>query len=293
MQDNVKELVLPITTYLNQKIVFDLLAVIEDGFARVTNLNISTTKGTTTKGSVDGEGGFGLYGVKTKIKAAFGMEKNNTDEQSSTEERVHTPTSLFSKLVSFLENNELITDVSRKEDLNHLETGSFVRFDSKLEKNPLVTILDSMEQIGVLAIDFQNKKKGTKKNHDQDVLKQIRSIKNSLTKNENIDLICSINSEENLKAVIPVYLDYFERSNMNEIIDGNYTVIGKVVKVVKDSNDKINLFRNTGFKLFKQETLDDLFLSMNKNIDNQLDFPEIQSKISAPSMLVIPIAIYS
>jgi hypothetical protein len=58
MQDNVKELVLPITTYLNQKIVFDLLAVIEDGFARVTNLNISTTKGTTTKGSVDGEGGF-------------------------------------------------------------------------------------------------------------------------------------------------------------------------------------------------------------------------------------------
>lgn len=34
--------------------------VIEDGFAQATNLNLSTIKGSTITGSVDGEGGSGL-----------------------------------------------------------------------------------------------------------------------------------------------------------------------------------------------------------------------------------------
>ncbi|SLL31571.1 DUF6414 family protein [Bacillus dakarensis] len=292
MKETEKEFVLPITTYLNQKIVFDLLAVIEDGFAQVTNLNISTTKGSKTTGSVDGEGGFGLYGVKTKIKAAFGKENNSRDEKSANEERVHTPTSLFSKLVSFLNEKELIKDVLSSEDLQQLKTGSFVRFNSVLEKNPLVSLLDSVEQIGVMATSFQEKK-GSKKNNDQEILKQIKVMKKGLVENGILDLICTINTSENLKAVIPVYMDYFVHNNLNEIIDGNYTVIGKVVKVVNDSDDNINLFRNTGFNLFKQNTLDGLFRTMNNGVDEQLDFPDIESKISAPSLLVIPIAVYS
>lgn len=293
MKEAEKGYVLPITTYLNQKIVFDLLAVIEDGFAQVTNLNISTTKGTSTIGNTEGEGGFGLYGVKTKIKAAFGMEKNSKDEKNSNEERVHTPTSLLSKLISYLDQNGFIRDLFNKEDLESLQTGSFVRFDSKLEKNPLVSVLDSIEQIGVLAMSFQENKKGQKKNNDQDVLNQVKRMKNSLTENQMTDLICTINPTENLRAVLPVYLEYFVHNNMNEIIDGNYTVIGKVVKVVKDSEDNINLFRNTGFKLFKQKSLDVLFRTMNVGANEQLDFPDIQTKVSAPSLLVIPIAVYS
>lgn len=182
VKETEKAFVLPITTYLNQKIVFDLLAVIEDGFAQVTNLNISTTKGSTTTGSVDGEGGFGLYGVKTKIKAAFGKENNSRDEKSANEERVHTPTSLFSKLVSFLNEKELIKDVSSSEDLQNIETGSFVRFNSVLEKKPLVSLLDSIEQIGVMATSFQEKK-GGKKSNDQEILKQIKVMKNGLVEN--------------------------------------------------------------------------------------------------------------
>mgnify|MGYP001148423569 CR=1 FL=1 len=256
---NEKSYVLPITTYLNQKIVFDLLAVIEDGFAQVTNLNISTIKGSATSGKTEGEASFGLYGVKTKIKAAFGMEKNSKDERSTNEEKVHTPTSLFSKLMSYLGEKGLISDVSAKGDLDNLTPGSFVRFNSKLEKNPLVSILDSIEQIGVVAMSLQENKKGGKKSNDQEVLKQVENIKKSLTENQIMDLICTINSSENFKAVIPVYLNYFFHNNMSEIIDGNFTVVGKVVKVVNNSEENINLFRNTGFKLFKQNALDEIF----------------------------------
>lgn len=295
MKETKKDYVLPITTYLNQKIVFDLLAVIEDGFAQVTNLNISTTNSNMTKGNIDGETGFDLYGIKTKIKAAFGKEKSSKDEKVSSEERVHTPTSLFSKLVSFLDEKELIIDILSKNDLDQLKTSSFVRFKSKLEMNPLVSILDSIEQIGILAVSFQENKKSSKKQNDQDIINQVKKMKQSLTDNQMIDLICNINTQENLKAVVPIYLDYLVHNNMNEIIDGYYTVVGKVVKVVKDSNDNINLFRNTGFKLFKQKTLENLFSNMKNGVDGQfeLELPDIQSKISAPSLLVIPIAVFS
>jgi hypothetical protein len=285
--------VLPVTTYLNQNVVFDLLAVIEDGFSQVTNLNVSNTDGKTTNSSLNGEAGFGLYGIKTKIKAAMGMEKNSSEEKSSSEEKIHTPTSLFAKLLSYLEENQLIHEIEEQVDLDNLMPGSFVRFNSKLEKNPLVSLLESMEQIMVLAMTFQPTQKSNKKDGNQEILKQVKSMRNSLVENDNMDLICTINEMETLKAVLPVYLNYFIHKNTNEIIDGNYTVFGKVVKVVSTDQDEINLFRNTAFKLFQQKILDNLFQSMNTESNGQLEFPNIASKITTPAILVIPIAIYS
>lgn len=285
--------VFPVTTYLNQNVVFDLLAVIEDGFSQVTNLNVSNTDGKTTNSSLNGEAGFGLYGIKTKIKAAMGIEKNSSEEKSSSEEKIHTPTSLFAKLLSYLEENQLIHDIEEKVDLDNLMPGSFVRFNSKLEKNPLISLLESMEQIMILAMTFQPTQKSNKKDGNQEILKQVKSMRNSLVENDNMDLICTINEMETLKAVLPVYLNYFIHKNTNEIIDGNYTVFGKVVKVVSTDQDEINLFRNTAFKLFQQQVLDNLFQSMNTESNGQLEFPNIASKITTPAILVIPIAIYS
>ncbi|MEK4172988.1 hypothetical protein MHI22_15980 [Lysinibacillus sp. FSL L8-0312] len=293
MNKESKGSVFPVTTYLNQNVVFDLLAVIEDGFAQVTNLNVTNTDGKNTNSSINGEAGFGLYGIKTKIKAAMGVEKKSLEEKNSSEEKVHTPTSLFAKLLSYLEENQLINDIEEQGNLDNLASGSFVRFNSKLEKNPLIALLESIEQMMVLAMTFQPAKKSNKKDGNQEILKQVKSMRNSLMENDNMDLICTINEEESLKAVLPVYLNYFIHKNTNEIIDGNYTVFGKVVKVVTNDQDEINLFRNTAFKLFQQQALDSLLQSMNTGLDEQLDFPNIVSRISKPAILVIPIAIYS
>lgn len=285
--------VFPVTTYLNQNVVFDLLAVIEDGFSQVTNLSVSNSEGKTTNSSLDSEAGFGLYGIKTKIKAAIGREKSITEEKSSNEEKVHTPTSLFAKLLSYLDENNLIIDIDNKADLEKLVHGSFVRFESKLERNPLISLLESFEQMMVVAMTFQPTQKGGKKDSNQEILKQIKSMRNSLMENDNFDLICSINELDKLKAVLPVYLNYFIHKNTNEIIDGKYTVFGKVIKVVSSDLDDINLFRNTGFKLFQQQALDNLLQLMNTDTDDQLELPNIISRISNPSILVIPIAIYT
>lgn len=57
--------------------------------------------------------------------------------------------------------------------------------------------------------------------------------------------------------------------------------------------DEINLFRNTAFKLFPQQVLDNLFQSMNTESNGQFEFPNIASRSTTPAILVIPIAIYS
>src|SRR5690625_1221692 len=91
--------ILPITSYLNQKIVFDLLAVIEDGFSQVKNLSVSNEEGKTEESKAGGEIGlsnaFVLLCIATKLKASLGYDSHELDKTSTTEERVHTPASLF------------------------------------------------------------------------------------------------------------------------------------------------------------------------------------------------------
>jgi len=287
--------ILPITSYLNQKIVFDLLAVIEDGFSQVKNLSVSNEEGKSRESKAGGEIGlsnaFGLLGIGTKLKASLGSDSHDLDKTSTTEERVHTPASLFSKILTYLNDEELIYQIKEPTDLEHLKPGEFVQFNCLLQQNPLVSLLDSIEQFGVMAIRMEGEKK--RKDSNSEILKQIKAIKSSLTQNNFVDLICTINEKKKLKAVLPVYSDYFFNNNMNELIDGNFTVVGKVVKVVNNEESNINLFRNTGFKLFKQEALEKMFASFENDMDKELDIPEITSKVNKPSLLVLPISIFT
>ena len=69
---------LDIPIYLNQKIVFDLLASINNGLAQVTKLKTSSTVGIEFSGGVDAELGnkniFTLLGVNLKGKLENGKK---------------------------------------------------------------------------------------------------------------------------------------------------------------------------------------------------------------------------
>ena len=70
---------LDIPIYLNQKIVFDLLASINNGLAQVTKLKTSSTVGIEFSGGVDAELGnkniFTLLGVNLKGKLENGKNQ--------------------------------------------------------------------------------------------------------------------------------------------------------------------------------------------------------------------------
>ena len=142
--DKRNDLIIPI--YLNQKIVFDMLAILEDGFSTIRNIQRKDSQKDESAGNIGGEIGtsniFALLGVK--LKTNWKEEKKNETDQVISEERIHTPVSLFSKLLEKLYEKKLIKEIKCVKNLDEVKTGDFVLFNGRLSKNPLISIFESM-----------------------------------------------------------------------------------------------------------------------------------------------------
>ena len=81
---------------------------------------------------------------------------------------------------------------------------------------------------------------------------------------------------------------------MNEIIDGQYRVIGKITKVIVDPNSSISLLRNTSFSLMRQSMLDSLFVGFKSSEvqDAGMVIPDISTTVTGPAVMILPIAIF-
>ena len=157
---------LEIPLYLNQKIVFDLLASINDGISQVTKIRTTSKSNGEIEAGVDADLGnkniFTLMAVK--LKGKVGTEKNNEQEQ----EKIHTPSSLFNNLKSQLFKEKLVKCIDKK--LGKIQPGEFVEISGILKINPLITMMENMTKVLELAAVIQNEgsgKKAKQKNRDK------------------------------------------------------------------------------------------------------------------------------
>ena len=138
---------LEIPLYLNQKIVFDLLASINDGFTQVTKLKTAYTSEGSIGGTIEADLGnkniFTLLGVKLKGKTDVEHNRGNNKEQE--QEKIHTPSSLFNNLKSQLFKEKLVKQVD--ESFNNIKPGEFVEISGILKINPLITTMENMNMI--------------------------------------------------------------------------------------------------------------------------------------------------
>jgi hypothetical protein len=131
---------LSIPVYLNQQVVFDLLAVLDNGF---TNLStVKTVASQSEQNKYGMSGGVGVSNAFALLNVTFGAERNKDKQKQDTteivEERIHTPTSLFVRLRNELKNRELLKEVTDAQTLEKLQSGDFVEFEARLRQNPLV-----------------------------------------------------------------------------------------------------------------------------------------------------------
>ena len=138
---------LEIPLYLNQKIVFDLLASINDGISQVTKIRTASRSNGEIEAGVDADLGnkniFTLMAVK--LKGKVGTEKNNEQEQ----EKIHTPSSLFNNLKDRLFKDKMVKKVTN--NLNGIQAGEFVEVTGVLKINPLISMMENMIQLMELA----------------------------------------------------------------------------------------------------------------------------------------------
>jgi hypothetical protein len=110
-----------VAVYLNQAVVFDLLAIMEDGMAQVSTIRTSESKKAGTKAGIGASNVFALLGVRLKGSL------ENADGREITQERVHTPLSLFAKVRTYLQKAKLVHDLTREGGhITDVRAGHFV-----------------------------------------------------------------------------------------------------------------------------------------------------------------------
>jgi hypothetical protein len=294
-----KNLIIPV--YLNQKIVFDFIAIIEGGIAQIQTIQKTEKYSSDSHAEIEGEIGTSniLSFLKIGLKSNLSGGKSSEGGKEVTEEKVHTPTSLFSKLVDYMNENGLIREINKDINFDCGIEGSFVHYIGILEKNPIISFIESFEKIMNIYNIFQpNNQNQVKKGHnskDQNkiVSDQIKSLSESLKSGNIMDIICKIQNS-NVETVLQTNLDYFNNKSMNELIDGKFNIIGKVIKASNNSEEKINLLRNTSLSMIKRSILDTLFTQIDTTAfkESGLELPNLRTEIDGNTMLIIPVAIY-
>lgn len=283
---------LEIPLYLNQKIVFDLLASINDGFTQVTKLKTASAAESNLGGMIEADLGnkniFALLGVKLKGKTDINHSREHNKEQE--QEKIHTPSSLFNNLKGQLFKEKLVKRIEGK--IDNIQPGEFIEISGILKINPLIRMMENMTRVLELATVMQNdgtgKKTKQKNLEDKKTITQMEAFTNSLKANGMVDMICEMNG---IKVVLPVYMDYFFNGNSSEIVDGKFKILGKVAKVC-DQDEKIDLLRNTSLSIFKESLLEEMLSGFNADSNHDMNIGALETNVQGPALLIIPIAIY-
>lgn len=286
--DNIEKI---IPLYLNQRIVFDLLAIIEDGFSSMYSVQKQQSDSKNIDSSIDVAVGTG--NAFTFLSAKLGEKLSSSNMHMSnkhiTEDRIHTPTSLFSKLLEYLASE--IKEINSAKEIAQISTGDFVKIKGKINQNELIKFFDSFSSIMNLTTLFQPVSSGKNQSNNKKIADQVKGIADSLRIAGIMDLICKTN--ENFEIVLQSEIKYFENQFIGMIEEGEYTVLGKVIKVPDDNGDSINLMRNTSLSLLKESIFQNLIQSLDTKemLAAGIKMGNVRTCING--ILVIPIAIYA
>ncbi|MYD93468.1 MAG: hypothetical protein F4Y02_07210 [Chloroflexi bacterium] len=296
---------LPIALYLNQRLAFDLLAMLEGGFSHFSTVHTASTGETAsekrTKGGIGVSNAFAILGINFGFQSS--RAEGATQSSDTTEDLIHTPASLFAKLRKSLHDRNLVRCVSHPSDLAGIHAGDFVEFKGTLRRNFLIDCLDTVSDALPLAKLGSDGSAGSRRAGKQggkrannpysnkefgELNRNIGLLKSALTAGGSQDLVADL---DEFRAVLTTEADYFIDPSINDIIDGTFRIFGKATRVVPDKEESVDLLRKSaaGKLGVIRNALAPLMESLK---DIGFDgAPELE--IQGPTIQVIPIAIFA
>ena len=292
---DISNLIIPI--YINEKIVLDMLAIMEDGFSMVSQINYTEHKEGNTIQKVGVEASTSATILSKLLKINISGELNHTGSNGESEnlakEKVHTNVSLFSKFRSYLIKEKALKTGF---DIVHMKIGDFIEVDGELQKNPLISYMDSfidffrLEDIFSEIPSVSNRTQAkVQKQQNKDIEKQIKTFSDELKHSGTIDFILANKSET---VVLSAQEQYLSNDNVSELLGGRFRVLGKVIAICQNPTESIDLLRKTSLSLIPEKVIDQCFSGSFGEAAKRLSLPEFKTKIFGPAVIVIPIAIY-
>lgn len=134
---------LMVPVYINEKIVLDMLAIIEDGFSTVSQVSYTEHKENSNAQKL--EAGVSISAtllsklLKIDLKGELSHSGNSGENESVAKEKVHTNVSLLSKFRTFLIDEKILKSGF---DVASMKIGDFIEIGGELQKNPLINYMD-------------------------------------------------------------------------------------------------------------------------------------------------------
>ena len=303
-----------IALYLNQRVTFDLLAILEDGFAQMTTLQASSSSSEGSAVEAGGQLGIGnpfaflglSLGGKGKRDAA------TESDEVITKQLFHTPTSLFARLREQLMEKGLVKVLEANSvAFEDVVPGQFVEFEAVLRRSPAVSVLETLIGLAPImeAVDVPpapasagstSRKTGgrSKKGQAKQRVQPAKGMKEMNIMKLMLDAVTAAGSEDLVaecgvhRFVLTAERPYFVDSTMNDVIDGTFRVFGKVTRVVPEKAEEgISLLRRSALGNFRDavKELQPAFAGLR-----EAGFKgEVETEIPAPTLQLIPIGIFA
>ena len=293
---NSNSLIVPV--YINEKIVLDMLAIMEDGFSVVSQVNYTEQTSINTKqnGSANVSTAMPILSKLLRIDVSGGAnrEKGKNGETSIAKEKVHTNVSLFAKFRDYLIEKKMLVS---QFDVDQMNVGDFIEVEGELQKSPLINYLEIVSEFIRLLDQFSEKppvgnrmQANSSKQQNGKMLKQMETFVKELKHSGTIDFILS---DDEKTAVLSVQEQYLSNDNVSEIIGGRFKILGKVSSVCRKETESINLLRKTFLSVMSEQTAEEMFKVLKSEELQEYNLPEFKTKIVGPAVIVIPIAIYA
>jgi len=292
------ELIIPV--YLNQRIVFDMIAMLQGGIATVTRV---TSMESSSVGDKQQYGAtFGLNKalsslLRIDVSGNREKQKNDSSGTQTNEEKVHTPASMFQMLrKSLVAGNKL----SFIDDKYKPEIRQIVEFTAPLRKNPIIQTMDTFVGLMNMAILFSQTPPQQHKGHkpqtpdtNQAMKTQMEHFLESLKAGDTVDIVTDTLSC-GYKSVITLEREFLNDPTMSDLVDGHFNVLGKVIRVIDDDKDSINLIRKTALSAMPENILNVALGGLSELSKTQgFKIPTMELEVKGPVLQVLPIAIFS
>lgn len=295
---NMKADQLMVPVYINEKIVLDMLAIIEDGFSTVSQVSYNEHKENSNvqklESGVSTSANILSKLLKIDLKGEVSHSGNSGENTSVAKEKVHTNVSLLSRFRTFLVNEKILKSGF---DTANIKIGDFIEVEGELQKNPLINYLDIFLDLFRMVDIFTEKpqlgsKTQTKaqKQQENEIVTQIKSFADELKHSGTIDFILS---DDVGTVVLSAQEQYLSNNNISEILGGHFKVLGKVIAICKDETENVDLLRKTTLSIFPIDQITEIFSGFQNSGIKQFNLPELKTQIPGPAVIVIPVAIYA
>ena len=142
MDSKIKADRLIIPVYINEKIVLDMLAIMEDGFSMVSQINYTEHKEDCSTQKIDAGISTSATLLSKLLKIDVSGEAkhngNSGENENVVKEKVHTNVSLLSKFHGFLKEKNILKS---ELDFSEIQIGDFIEVEGELQKNPIINYI--------------------------------------------------------------------------------------------------------------------------------------------------------